>query len=43
MKKTDLVSIIIPFYNAKEYIDRCISSIIKQTYNNIEVILVSDG
>lgn len=43
MKKTDLVSIIIPFYNAKEYIDRCISSIIKQTYNNIEVIFVSDG
>ena len=39
----DLVSIIIPFYNAEKYIDRCVSSILNQTYKNIEAVFVSDG
>lgn len=38
-----LVSIVVPVYNVQEYIDDCVRSIIKQTYQNIEVILVDDG
>ena len=37
------VSIIIPVYNAEKYLDKCISSILKQTLNGIEIILVDDG
>lgn len=39
----DLVSIIIPIYKVEEYLDRCVSSVVKQTYQNIEIILVDDG
>ena len=38
-----LVSIIVPIYNVEEYLERCIDSIIKQTYKNLEIILVNDG
>lgn len=43
MPETPLVSIIVPVYNVSEYIDRCVSSIVNQTYENIEIILVNDG
>lgn len=37
------VSIIIPFYNSEEYIDRCVESCLAQLYDDIEIILVNDG
>lgn len=37
------VSIIVPVYNVKKYIERCVNSLINQTFTNIEIILVDDG
>ena len=39
----DIISIIVPIYNSELYIDECIKSLINQTYNNIEIILINDG
>ena len=39
----ELISVIVPIYNIKEYLDRCIDSILVQTYQNIEVLMVDDG
>lgn len=41
--KTPKISIIVPIYNTEKYIDRCIDSILKQTYRNFELLLVNDG
>lgn len=38
-----LVSVIVPVYMIENYIDRCISSIRQQTYNNLEIIIINDG
>ena len=38
-----MISIIIPVYKVEKYLDECVSSLIKQTYHDIEVILVDDG
>lgn len=38
-----LISIIVPVYNAEQYLHRCIESIVSQTYSNIEIILIDDG
>ena len=43
MKDNVKVSIIMPVYNAKKYIEAAISSIIKQTYKNFELIIIDDG
>ena len=38
-----LVTVIIPIYNVEKYLDRCVESVIGQTYQDIEIILVDDG
>lgn len=38
-----LVSVIVPVYNVEKYIDKCIESIINQTYEHLQIILVDDG
>ncbi len=39
----ELVSVIIPVYKVEDYLDRCVQSVVNQTYKNIEIILVDDG
>ena len=39
----ELISIIVPIYNVSKYLDKCISSIIKQTYKKMDIILIDDG
>lgn len=39
----DCISIIVPVYNVEPYLDRCVQSIVNQTYRNLEIILVDDG
>lgn len=43
MKNKPLISIVVPIYNTKEYLARCVRSIMRQTYENIEILLVDDG
>ena len=43
MELEELVSVIVPVYNVEKYVGDCIESLICQSYNNIEVILVDDG
>lgn len=41
--KGPLISIILPVYNIEEYLNKCIDSLFKQTYTNIELVIVDDG
>ena len=46
MEGTDrfpLISVIVPIYNVVDYLQRCVDSIRKQSYRNLEIILVDDG
>lgn len=43
MSSEELVSVIVPIYKVEEYLRECVDSIIKQTYKNLEIILVDDG
>ena len=43
MKNKILFTIIIPVYNVENYIDKCITSVINQTYKNYEIIVINDG
>ena len=38
-----MISVIIPIYNSKKYLSKCIDSILMQTYKDFEVLLVDDG
>ena len=38
-----VLSVIVPIYNTEKYLNRCVDSIINQTYKDLEVILVNDG
>ena len=39
----DKISVVIPVYNVRKFLRRCIDSVIKQKYKNLEIILVDDG
>lgn len=39
----ELISVVIPIYNVEQYLRDCLQSIINQTYNNLEIILIDDG
>ena len=39
----ELISVIVPIYKVQDYLDRCVQSIVNQTYKNLEIILVDDG
>ena len=43
MQNEPLISVIVPVYKAEPYLDRCVQSIVDQTYKNLEIILVDDG
>ena len=38
-----LISVIIPVYNVSQFLDRCLESVVHQTYQNLEIILIDDG
>lgn len=42
-KMSECISVIIPVYNVEKFLDRCMESVVNQTYKNIEIILVDDG
>lgn len=39
----DLISVIVPVYNVQDYLHRCVDSILRRTYKEIEIILIDDG
>lgn len=40
---SELISIIIPVYNSEKYLEKCLDSVIMQTYSNIEIVIINDG
>ena len=38
-----MISVIIPVYKVEKYLDKCIESVVGQTYSDLEIILVDDG
>lgn len=43
MPKKELITVVIPVYNTEKYLDKCIKSVLKQTYKRLEIILIDDG
>ena len=43
MNQQPLLTVIVPCYNVEKYIDKCVLSIIDQTYSNLEILLIDDG
>ena len=43
VKPVEIISVIIPVYRTELYLDKCISSVVNQTYTDLEIILVDDG
>ena len=43
MRENKLISVIVPIYNTAEYLRRCVDSLLSQTYENIEIVLIDDG
>ena len=43
MTSLPLISVIVPVYKVEPYLDRCVQSIVSQTYENLEIILIDDG
>lgn len=43
MDKQSLISVIVPVYKVEEYLNKCVESLVNQTYRNLEIILVDDG
>lgn len=41
--RSELISVIVPVYKAEKYLDECVDSIVNQTYQDLEIILVDDG
>lgn len=39
----DLITVVLPIYNVEKYLDRCMKSVVNQTYTNLEIIMVDDG
>ena len=37
------ISIIVPVYNVEQYLERCVESLMNQSYKNIEILLINDG
>lgn len=43
MKQTTKITVVVPVYNAEQYLRACLDSIVQQSYHNLEIILINDG